>query len=322
MLFVVLIPLAGAIWLFVLLLKDGQKGDNQYGQNPKTSPEKFSESAKLKSAGIALIVAAIFSILLTVVNLLMTNKLHGISFFDLIMVQYRDLLGVVARSLLFSAGVLLLNVKQIYIISGKMKIAIILLLSAFSVLAILYAMVVIGQFNHIQDIKDGKFNADIVQAIQWLVSNSLFFVSTLWLTLLTVSILFAPKNKNLIRTAAVCAIVFSGLFLLNHIYLRMGSSMNYMFSILSSISYIVLAGMFLTKKGLPLPIASNAPNQAFQKTPNETVYAVGERKKVQTSFLDKYRMGLSYLNECGAFDETKFREFNRITGSRFSDADI
>jgi len=38
--------------------------------------------------------------------------------------------------------------------------------------------------------------------------------------------------------------------------------------------------------------------------------------------LEEYRAGLSYLDECGAFDEAKFREFNRITGNRFSNADI
>lgn len=33
--FITLIPLAGAIWLFVLMCLDGQQGENQYGQNPK-----------------------------------------------------------------------------------------------------------------------------------------------------------------------------------------------------------------------------------------------------------------------------------------------
>ena len=35
-----------------------------------------------------------------------------------------------------------------------------------------------------------------------------------------------------------------------------------------------------------------------------------------------YRAGLSYLDGCGAFDESKLREFSRITGNRFSEADI
>ena len=32
---IVFIPLIGAIWIFVLLLKDSEVGDNKYGPNPK-----------------------------------------------------------------------------------------------------------------------------------------------------------------------------------------------------------------------------------------------------------------------------------------------
>ncbi|MEI7812936.1 MAG: DUF805 domain-containing protein [Ignavibacteria bacterium] len=35
MMLIILIPLIGAIWLFVLSVTDSQPGDNQYGQNPK-----------------------------------------------------------------------------------------------------------------------------------------------------------------------------------------------------------------------------------------------------------------------------------------------
>ena len=33
--FIILIPLIGAIWLLVLFCTEGDKGDNQYGPNPK-----------------------------------------------------------------------------------------------------------------------------------------------------------------------------------------------------------------------------------------------------------------------------------------------
>ncbi len=39
MLLVGLIPLAGAIWLLILLVTDSQPGDNEYGSNPKLEPE-------------------------------------------------------------------------------------------------------------------------------------------------------------------------------------------------------------------------------------------------------------------------------------------
>ena len=35
MFLIVLIPLVGAIWLLVLFCKDGQQGNNKWGQNPK-----------------------------------------------------------------------------------------------------------------------------------------------------------------------------------------------------------------------------------------------------------------------------------------------
>ena len=41
-----------------------------------------------------------------------------------------------------------------------------------------------------------------------------------------------------------------------------------------------------------------------------------------SSILDKYRAGLSFLDECGAFDEAKFRKFNHVIGNRFSEVDI
>jgi hypothetical protein len=54
---------------------------------------------------------------------------------------------------------------------------------------------------------------------------------------------------------------------------------------------------------------------------------IGEQDKMiiifkKASILDKYRAGLSYLDGSGTFDEAKFREFNRITGNRFSNADM
>jgi uncharacterized membrane protein YhaH (DUF805 family) len=35
MLFIVLIPLVGAIWLLVLMVTDSQQGNNKWGENPK-----------------------------------------------------------------------------------------------------------------------------------------------------------------------------------------------------------------------------------------------------------------------------------------------
>lgn len=36
MIFISLIPIIGAIWLFILTIRDSNPGDNEYGPNPKT----------------------------------------------------------------------------------------------------------------------------------------------------------------------------------------------------------------------------------------------------------------------------------------------
>jgi len=35
MIFISLIPIIGAIWLFILMIRDSNPGDNEYGSNPK-----------------------------------------------------------------------------------------------------------------------------------------------------------------------------------------------------------------------------------------------------------------------------------------------
>jgi len=44
MFFISFIPVVGAIWLFVLLIRKGQTGENEYGLDPKTSSEAFHVS--------------------------------------------------------------------------------------------------------------------------------------------------------------------------------------------------------------------------------------------------------------------------------------
>lgn len=41
-LLVALIPLIGGIWLLILMVKDGEPGSNQYGENPKESSNSVS----------------------------------------------------------------------------------------------------------------------------------------------------------------------------------------------------------------------------------------------------------------------------------------
>ena len=67
MLLIGLIPIIGGIWLFVLMVTEGQQEDNKYGDNPKISLEIFSDSSKLKSAGIVLVVACSIALIVSII---------------------------------------------------------------------------------------------------------------------------------------------------------------------------------------------------------------------------------------------------------------
>ncbi len=41
--FIILIPIIGAIWVFVLLCTDGENGSNQYGADPKNDLDEINE---------------------------------------------------------------------------------------------------------------------------------------------------------------------------------------------------------------------------------------------------------------------------------------
>ncbi len=56
------------------------------------------------------------------------------------------------------------------------------------------------------------------------------------------------------------------------------------------------------------------------KASGQASKTIGQGKK--KNILEQYRDGLAYLDSCGTFDEVKLREFNCITGNRFSEADM
>jgi uncharacterized membrane protein YhaH (DUF805 family) len=51
MIFVALIPIAGAIWLLVLLVGDSQVGENKWGPNPKGIGNNGDEDELIKNIG-------------------------------------------------------------------------------------------------------------------------------------------------------------------------------------------------------------------------------------------------------------------------------
>jgi len=48
--FIILIPIAGPIWLLVLLCRDSQSGENKYGPNPKKEDESGKAIAEYNKA--------------------------------------------------------------------------------------------------------------------------------------------------------------------------------------------------------------------------------------------------------------------------------
>jgi uncharacterized membrane protein YhaH (DUF805 family) len=48
-LFIVFIPLAGIIWLFVVLCTEGDNGTNEYGADPKDEFDEINEIGKVES---------------------------------------------------------------------------------------------------------------------------------------------------------------------------------------------------------------------------------------------------------------------------------
>ena len=244
MLLVGLIPIAGGIWLFVLMLTAGEERGNRYGPNPKTSESVFNEKAKLKSAGVTLIVASAVLILTTLFNWILrtfSETFMSGSIFTISQVFY-----LAATVLLLIVGILLLNENKMYEIQGKKKNAIILFLIAVGIcfvltVANLFAMISAGFYTG------------------WPVAVNFFIPIVFYLSvaLFAGSLLLSPRNKDLIRNAAVFSVVFSGLYLLWRVYDSMGvfASENWIyqlqnlfntFHLFLPVAFIVLAGTFLS----------------------------------------------------------------------------
>ena len=243
MMLVALIPIVGGIWLFVQMLKDGDMYNNKYGANPKMSPKTFDEPMRLKSAGIILIVASVAAILTNITSAIILNKISQAP-------SAYHMINITTFVLLLLSGILILNEKTIYAIRGKVKNAMILLLTASSVKILQFVL----------DFFSNK-NAEVFFMWQIKIDNFCFLASNLLIAFFVASVLFSKQNKNLIRNAATAVIVFMGLYLLWRVYYVMsfvvydnslssmtvwGDLLNLLgiFFILMHIAYIVLAGTF------------------------------------------------------------------------------
>jgi uncharacterized membrane protein YhaH (DUF805 family) len=264
MLLLGLIPIVGAIWLLVLMCTDSQQGKNQYGANPKTTPETFSDKAKLTSAGVVLIVASAFAILIQIFQSVYLHIQHGIPF-----VTLSDIIFVAEAVILLVAGILLLHEKAMYNMREKGKYALILLLTSVSISLIMTIYYLPSVISNIQYL---GWNA--------VIGSVIIIFCYLSMVLLVSSVLFFNQNKNLIRNLSVTAIIFLTVSILWRIYFVQAvitktngdmqiSNLFGLYYILTSIAFIVLAGIYLSKTNPP---AVNS----FQKTAdrNENLSAV------------------------------------------------
>lgn len=225
MLLIVLIPIVGGIWMFVLMVTEGQQGKNEYGTDPKTSPETFGEQERLKSAAVTLIIAATVGVIFSIAGLI-DSLLGGINF----EVRFLEItfMRIASNIVLLIAGVWLLD-DQRKGTQGKRQKAILMLLLA---------------------------------VVMFYVMAQLFTaVTNLFVAILALTILFSSQNKNLIRYTAVTTIVILCINIFWSV-LRTNININFdsdrlidliisifrVFSILQFVAYMVLAGAFLSKK--------------------------------------------------------------------------
>ena len=267
MMLVSLIPIVGGLWLLILMLTDSQPEENQYGPNPKTSPETFSDVSKLKSAGIVMTVVSSYALIyLLFFQWIAAFVIEEMSFlrvfFNEIKYWLPQTLSIACYAMLFATGILLLNEKQIGGMKGKGKNAFMLLSAAaflFFLLNIYYLIVTLQKISndpHYKELYEWKY----------MINNLIFIVQYLSITLFAVSVLFAPYCKNLIRCLAISVFVFSGISLLSEVYLYMGGNPGELifvfrtlfstFLLLWPIAYIVLAGTFLPRNDLGLTAAN------------------------------------------------------------------
>lgn len=249
MMFLVLIPVIGHVWLLVLMMLNGQRGANQYGACNKTAPEIFTEPARLKSAGITMIVAtAVLWWQYIDVFLMVLDRLDRGA-----RVTPAFALQVAASVLWLAAGILLPGEKQAHGMQRKGKIALILLLAAFS----LFSGSAILIYMSLKESTSMGFPFVAKMAI----SSLSFPLMMLFLA----SVLFAPKNRPLIRGMGI--LVMSCLSLLFLLYVFTGADFMtktywpdmhglyrlYLlaYSVLFPVACLVLAGTFLPRKIAP-----------------------------------------------------------------------
>ena len=279
-LFINLIPFIGAIWLLILMLTDGQPGENKYGANPKTSPEIFSDKSKLKSAGVTLIVTFLLVILLTIIfSWILPIIYNEYSFVSHTPFLIRRIFYFVAIVILLITGFKLFNEKSITEILEKKKNTITLLLTA----AFIFVLLDIWSLPVIIKAPFSIFIFDYIIVV----------LSNLSVALFAASILFSAQNKDSIRKTALTTVIIMSICLLWKVYFYMKTysmgtpefiylqlqNLFAVFYILMPVAFIVLAGTFLSKEQEQVRNINISPYKPYKPENNDFNGSVYESVK-------------------------------------------
>jgi len=203
MLFVALIPIVGPIWLLILMVTNGQRGENHYGPDPKAPLLAVDNNVLRGNAGGIMLIIAASAVALpwiaqgwSLVQYLANRPLPN---------EVLLLLGMIVLVLLFlAAGACLLR--------RKVNSAFILLLVAACIHLVLDAMSAWNYINYIHSHSVGvvdwsSFAFNVFGAASWL-TLALFAASVLW-------------RQAVARQAAVAVIILSVPWLLIFVHCNM-----------------------------------------------------------------------------------------------------
>ena len=278
MMLVAFIPLIGSIWLLILMITEGNSGENKYGPNPKIWQKPLTEKIKLKSVAITLIVAASLSITACILQMIgQSNGSYSIPF------NIMNLLPVIVGITLLVIGIFLLSEQTIHGLHAKGKHAFLLILITVSILCL------VSFYFLIQKVLNGL----IFEYYGWIfiMNNIIIFLYYLSIVLFAASHLYIKQNRHLVRWAAIGVIVFAGLNILGSILSQMGSYGNMMYNslnmlyLLLPIAYLLLAWTYLSGKGqsVPVSVLAEAPSNERVTVPRfdgdrNTPYFILEHK--------------------------------------------
>jgi uncharacterized membrane protein YhaH (DUF805 family) len=306
--FLLVIGLAGGIWLFVLTLLNSRHGDNAYGNNPKTSPQKPTQQAKLKSTAISVLITSIVGINLPFLEFYMRDFYIG--WFDYTMLFFPYLCLFVIGVLLFPRNA----PTGLFVEAARRRVGVLMIIYA----GMLVLFMMVKWFFSLFSLLDNPIY-DIISLL--LLLSLLFFAITL-----------VTSNKHLRKTSSIILIVMAGISIVVnlmtsyldmfvHSYMFEGTPFERTIQHLSTvplqqISFILLACVFMPRKWAEASLSDGQQEETEQPSIPQQTY---DEEELQLSndyaLLHIYRPGsvkgviVSYNLHLG--DKALFRVKNK-----------